>query len=93
MHFLLQLFVNFEKSFKFDRVFGPTSTQEGVFSLCVRPLLEECLLDGRHVAVIAYGQTGTGKTFTMGTDHKVAWSAVDVPPPPVTHVVVVVVRR
>ena len=33
---------------------------------CVEPLVEGCF-DGFNATVIAYGQTGAGKTHTMGT--------------------------
>ncbi|KAG7202940.1 hypothetical protein KM043_010081 [Ampulex compressa] len=52
------------KKFIFDRVFGPTSKQIDVYKAVVSPLLEE-VLAGYNCTVFAYGQTGTGKTFTM----------------------------
>ena len=59
----------FTKKFTFDRVFGPYSKQIEVYNAVVRPLLGE-VLDGYNCTVFAYGQTGTGKTFTMeGTDN------------------------
>jgi kinesin family protein C1 len=47
----------------FDRVFGPDSKQEEVFSEVSE--LVECALDGDPVCVMAYGQTGAGKSHTM----------------------------
>ncbi|RLU25689.1 hypothetical protein DMN91_001846 [Ooceraea biroi] len=52
------------KKFTFDKVFGPTSKQIDVYKAVVSPLLEE-VLAGYNCTVFAYGQTGTGKTFTM----------------------------
>ena len=52
------------KTFGFDKVFDPKSTQLDVYRYVVCPLLEEVLL-GYNCTVFAYGQTGTGKTFTM----------------------------
>lgn len=49
-----------------------------VYNAVVRPLLGE-VLDGYNCTVFAYGQTGTGKTFTMeGTDNDrlLHWQAV-----------------
>ena len=44
------------KSFKFDRVFSPTSTQQEIFET-VRPLITSTM-DGYNVSIMAYGQTG-----------------------------------
>lgn len=60
------------KPFKFNQVFGPGSSQERVFQE-VAPLVERAM-DGYNVCVFAYGQSGSGKTFTMvgpggGQDH------------------------
>ncbi|XP_047342470.1 kinesin-like protein KIN-14Q isoform X2 [Impatiens glandulifera] len=56
-----------KKTFKFDRVFGPEANQGDVFA-DTAPFATS-VLDGYNVCIFAYGQTGTGKTFTMeGTD-------------------------
>ncbi|KAH9664286.1 kinesin-like protein KIN-14R [Citrus sinensis] len=55
------------KTFKFDRVFTPNDGQVDVFA-DASPLVIS-VLDGYNVCIFAYGQTGTGKTFTMeGTE-------------------------
>ena len=52
-----------ETSHVFDRVLGPGSTQDEVFS-SVEPFLDAAF-DGLNLSVFMYGQTGTGKTHTM----------------------------
>ncbi|CAN6581956.1 unnamed protein product [Malus baccata var. baccata] len=52
-----------KKQFKFDHVFGPEGNQEAVFAQ-TKPIVSS-VLDGYNVCIFAYGQTGTGKTFTM----------------------------
>ncbi|KAK7243967.1 hypothetical protein RIF29_38782 [Crotalaria pallida] len=55
------------KNFKFDAVFGPQAEQADVFE-DTAPFATS-VLDGYNVCIFAYGQTGTGKTFTMeGTE-------------------------
>lgn len=52
------------KKFTFDKTFGPDSKQNEVYATVVAPLIEE-VLAGYNCTVFAYGQTGTGKTYTM----------------------------
>lgn len=52
------------KTFTFDRVFGPDTKQIDVYRSVVVPILEEVLM-GYNCTIFAYGQTGTGKTYTM----------------------------
>ncbi|KAE8672041.1 kinesin-like protein KIF3A-like isoform X2 [Hibiscus syriacus] len=59
---LLELGNNKSKRYTFDKVFQGSS-QDGVFSE-VEPVIKS-VLDGYNACIFAYGQTGTGKTFTM----------------------------
>ncbi|CAD1468541.1 unnamed protein product, partial [Heterotrigona itama] len=52
------------KKFRFNKVFGPLSKQIDVYNSIVSPLLQQ-VLAGYNCTVFAYGQTGTGKTYTM----------------------------
>lgn len=53
------------KIFVFDRVFGEDVDQEGVFNYVVDSV--ESFIQGYNVSVLAYGQSGAGKSYTMGT--------------------------
>lgn len=52
-----------KKSFRFDRVFSPASTQEEVFQDTL-PLITSCV-DGYNVCILAYGQTGMRVLFCV----------------------------
>ncbi|CAB4419056.1 unnamed protein product [Rhizophagus irregularis] len=52
--------------FSYDYVFGPDSTQKDVYDRAVLKLIDK-FLEGYNVTILAYGQTSSGKTFTMGT--------------------------
>ena len=55
---------NAEHSFRFTKVFSEDTTQREIFKVCAAPLLKG-ILGGYNAAVIAYGQTGAGKTHTI----------------------------
>ncbi|PPJ56118.1 hypothetical protein CBER1_02116 [Cercospora berteroae] len=55
------------KAYQFDKVFSPASDQGMVFEEVVAPILDE-VLNGFNCTIFAYGQTGTGKTYTMSGD-------------------------
>ncbi|KAI9088140.1 hypothetical protein K1719_030117 [Acacia pycnantha] len=51
------------RSFEFNKIFGPTTSQEDVYS-DIQPFIRS-VLDGYNACIFAYGQTGSGKTYTM----------------------------
>eukprot|EP01047_Picozoa_sp_COSAG01_P072187 COSAG01_NODE_11412_length_1940_cov_1.611081_2_plen_259_part_00 len=53
-----------ETSFTFSRVFQPHCTQGELYEETALPLVDG-MLQGLNATVLAYGQTGAGKTFTM----------------------------
>ncbi|KAI0446471.1 P-loop containing nucleoside triphosphate hydrolase protein [Xylaria telfairii] len=55
------------KTYNFDRVFSPAADQSIIYDDVVKPILEE-MLSGYNCTIFAYGQTGTGKTYTMSGD-------------------------
>lgn len=57
-----EIIIGNERSFKFDRVFKETSTQDEVYDECVRDLVIGCF-EGYNAAVLAYGQTGSNNDF------------------------------
>lgn len=56
-----------KKTYTFDEVFGADSDQESIFSEVARSYIQE-MLEGYNCTIFAYGQTGTGKTYTMSGD-------------------------
>ncbi|KAM9228987.1 kinesin-like protein KIF21A isoform 3-T3 [Dugong dugon] len=61
-----QVFLGKDKAFTFDYVFDIDSHQEQIYFQCIEKLIEGCF-EGYNATVFAYGQTGAGKTYTMGT--------------------------
>ncbi|VAI69648.1 unnamed protein product [Triticum turgidum subsp. durum] len=52
-------------TFEFDEVLTEFSSQKRVYEVVAKPVVES-VLEGYNGTVMAYGQTGTGKTFTLG---------------------------
>lgn len=46
------------------QVFGPSARQKDLYEQAVVPIVNE-VLEGFNCTIFAYGQTGTGKTYTM----------------------------
>ncbi|KAI8354517.1 P-loop containing nucleoside triphosphate hydrolase protein, partial [Mortierella sp. GBAus27b] len=55
-----------QRHFTFDHVFGTSATQEEVYLGCVKRMVDR-FMEGYNVTIMAYGQTSSGKTYTMGT--------------------------
>jgi hypothetical protein len=53
------------KHFVFDRVFGEDTDQEGIWEYLVEST--NAFVQGYNVSMLAYGQSGSGKSYTMGT--------------------------
>jgi kinesin family protein 4/21/27 len=53
------------KLFVFDRVFGEDINQEGIWEYLVESTTS--FVQGYNVSLLAYGQSGAGKSYTMGT--------------------------
>ncbi|KAH8677794.1 kinesin motor domain-containing protein [Xylariales sp. PMI_506] len=54
-----------KKLFVFDRVFGPEITQGGIWEYLNDSV--NAFVQGYNVSLLAYGQSGAGKSYTMGT--------------------------
>lgn len=52
------------KIFTFDYVYGPDALQKNIYDESAFSIVES-VLEGYNGTIFAYGQTGTGKTFTM----------------------------
>ncbi|XP_062307656.1 centromere-associated protein E [Osmerus eperlanus] len=59
---------NLSKSFNFDRVFNSDETTDQLYQELAKPLVVSAV-EGYNGTIFAYGQTSSGKTFTMmGSD-------------------------
>lgn len=55
--------------FEFTRCFDEDDDNEEIYS-CVGPSIVRSIFLGRHAALLAYGATGSGKSYTIGeVDH------------------------
>eukprot|EP01071_Lankesteria_metandrocarpae_P010649 Lankesteria_metandrocarpae@DN5361_c0_g1_i1.p1 len=66
----------YSKTFCFDGVCTQFATQEDVFHSHILPIVDE-VLQGFNCTIFAYGQTGTGKTYTMEGDVAVRPLSID----------------
>lgn len=54
-----------QQLFLFDKVLGEDVSQEGVWEYIQESV--NAFVQGYNVSVLAYGQSGSGKSYTMGT--------------------------
>jgi kinesin family protein 11 len=55
---------NETKTYKIDQVYGSQADQRVIFERVAMPLFND-FMNGYNVTILSYGQTGTGKTYTM----------------------------
>ena len=53
-----------KKNFNYDRIFQENINQKEVFEICGKGVVDS-VLEGYNGTIFTYGQTGTGKTYTM----------------------------
>ncbi|GLV32094.1 no distributive disjunction [Carabus blaptoides fortunei] len=53
--------------YAFDHIFSSDVRQYEIYNVMLKPLVCR-VLSGYNCTILAYGQTGTGKTYTMGSD-------------------------
>ncbi|CAO3568270.1 unnamed protein product [Mortierella alpina] len=58
--------VPLQRHFTFDHIFGTGASQEEVYQGSVKRMVDK-FMEGYNVTIMAYGQTSSGKTYTMGT--------------------------
>lgn len=58
--------INPEREYSFDHILPETTTNEDIFTKHIKPNIS-LAFKGYNYSIIAYGQTSSGKTFTMGT--------------------------
>lgn len=86
-----QVIVSPGKVFAFDYAFGPSASQDEVYRSCIQPMVQS-VLDGYNATVFCYGETGSGKTYTIsgggqgkfystGASDRDRWNRVSLPPP------------
>nr|XP_042909991.1 kinesin heavy chain isoform X1 [Parasteatoda tepidariorum] len=61
------LHLHSDKVYTFDQIFDPNSSQEQVYDDVAKPIVAS-VLTGYNGTIFAYGQTSSGKTYTMEGD-------------------------
>ena len=55
------------KAFLFDNIFNESSNNQNIFNVAIKPMINR-ILKGYNSTILAYGATGTGKTYTIFGD-------------------------
>ena len=58
--------INPEREYSFDHILPETTSNEDIFTKHIKPNIS-LAFKGYNYSIMAYGQTSSGKTFTMGT--------------------------
>ena len=61
-------FINDTRAFTYDKVFDSDTLQEAVYEELAAPLVSQ-FVDGFNATILAYGQTFSGKTYSIGTNN------------------------
>lgn len=56
-----------QKIYEFDKIFDQDCTQENLYTSKIKNIINDNVWSGYNVTIFAYGQSGSGKTYTMGT--------------------------
>jgi hypothetical protein len=72
------------REFVYDGIFGEAAAELEVFRRSAMPLIDTAL-EGYHGVLFVYGQTGTGKTHTLGLNRKVTFRAEGIVPRTLRH--------
>ena len=67
-HVLLKQDMGREENFSFDKIFPINATQEDLYSHVGKELLND-VINGYNATILSYGQSSSGKTFTMYGDN------------------------
>ncbi|XP_055381414.1 uncharacterized protein LOC129611999 [Condylostylus longicornis] len=65
----IQLVESQAEPFYFDHIFDHCSSNEDIFNTVVKPIVNSCM-EGINGTIFAYGQTSSGKTYTMLGDEE-----------------------
>ncbi|OMH80381.1 Kinesin-like protein KIF21A, partial [Zancudomyces culisetae] len=71
-----QVTIGGDRSFTFDKIYSAKDTQAQVYEESVKPMIER-FLEGYNATVMAYGQTSSGKTYSMGTGAEVGEKEIE----------------